>query len=153
MNAHGTSQEDPLTGPRVLAWRSLMRAQVRVLSQIRGELRPLGVSVSDFDVLVNIEPGEQLRHSTLAERVVLSRTGLTRLVDRMCRRGLVRRDGVATDGRGVLISLTPEGEELRREAVRLNARAVHRAMAELTASDVTALRALTSALGREPKGT
>ena len=64
----------------------------------------------------------ELRHTVLADRVVLSRTGLTRLISRLCERGLLQRHEGAEDGRGVLISLTDHhGVQVRERAVLASA--------------------------------
>ncbi|MDO5093458.1 MAG: MarR family transcriptional regulator [Propionibacteriaceae bacterium] len=137
-----------LTGPRVLAWRELMRAEARVLARIREELQAVDLSISDFDALANIRPGEALRHTVLADRVILSRTGLTRLITRLCERGLLQRHEDAGDGRGVLIGLTDHGAQVRERAALANAHAVEEAMKRLGDDQVAQLEHHVRLLGR-----
>jgi DNA-binding MarR family transcriptional regulator len=70
--------------------------------------------LSSYEVLLFLAdaPGGQLRMSELAEGVLLSRSGLTRLVDRLERDGLLRRERCADDARGFLATITPKGREL-----------------------------------------
>jgi len=73
-----------------------------------------GLALSSYEVLIYLEdaPGRRLRMHDLAESVLLSRSGLTRLVDRMERDGLIARESCPEDARGSFAKLTPEG--LRR---------------------------------------
>ena len=82
-----------------------------------------GLPVSSYEVLMFLDdaPGHRLRMSEIADRVLLSRSGLTRLVDRLDELGYVSRCAVETDGRGAFAKLTPAGIEVVREA-----RATHR---------------------------
>src|SRR5262249_9211007 len=81
-----------------------------------------GLDLTWFDVLIQLyeAPSQRLRMQRLADLVVLSRSGLTRLVDRIERAGLVRRELAADDRRGFYAVLTDEGR-----AVCERARALH----------------------------
>jgi DNA-binding MarR family transcriptional regulator len=109
-------------------WNALLRASSLVLAELDRRLRAdLGINVREFDVLVNLDqvPGERMRMTDLANAVLLSSGGLTRLVGRLEGRGLLRRDPDPRDGRGYLASLTPAGR-----AQLAAARAVHDAIIE-----------------------
>jgi DNA-binding MarR family transcriptional regulator len=69
-------------------------------------------------VLINLQraPGKRLRMAELADCVLLSRSGVTRLVDRLERDGLIIRDSCESDGRGLFAVLTDRGEELLSRA-------------------------------------
>lgn len=84
----------------------------------------------------------------LADRVVLSRTGLTRLITRLCERGLLQQREDAEDGRGMLISLTDHGVQVRERAVLASARAVEEAMKRLSDDQVAQLEHQARQLGR-----
>jgi DNA-binding MarR family transcriptional regulator len=77
-----------------------------------------GLSVSEFDVLITLAnaPGNERRMTELAGAVMLTPSGLTRLVTRLEREGLVRRRPAADDGRSFLAALTPEGKAKLEEA-------------------------------------
>ena len=77
-----------------------------------------GLTLSDYDVLVQLAraPGRKLRNIELAKAVVLTRSGVTRLVDGLEKDGLVKRSSCSTDKRGTFVSLTDRGLDRLREA-------------------------------------
>lgn len=98
---------------RQQAWRDLLHAHARLVRAIDEELAAAGLlSMEVYDVLLALKraPGRRLRLSDLAERVVLSRSGLTRLVDRVEAAGLLRRAPSPEDRRGSYAVLTPAGD-------------------------------------------
>jgi DNA-binding MarR family transcriptional regulator len=81
--------------------------------------------------------------SELNRHVLLSQPALSRLVDRLADRGLVRREADPADGRGVRLSLTDAGRALQRQIGRRHARDVARAMtAELTPAELRQLQVI-----------
>jgi DNA-binding MarR family transcriptional regulator len=74
--------------------------------------------LSSYDVLIYLgsAPGKRLRMAELADSVLLSRSGVTRLVDRLEREGLLVRDTCASDGRGCFAVLTEAGEDMLARA-------------------------------------
>ncbi|MGH3517320.1 MAG: MarR family winged helix-turn-helix transcriptional regulator [Haloechinothrix sp.] len=133
-------------------WRSLMDVHAAVLQQIESALEARHrVTVSEFDVLINL-PREGARMRELRDRVVLSQSALSRLVDRLERRGLVAREGVSDDSRAVHIRLTAEGRKLMRATARTNADVVERAFTDrLSQSELTALHKVFGRLRHELK--
>ena len=83
----------PLGDQQFEAWKALLRAQAELISTLDRELQAeRGLPITFFDVLIQLSAaGGRLRMSELADAVLLSRSGVTRLVDRMVRDGLVRR--------------------------------------------------------------
>ena len=118
------------------AWYQLLRVYGRVSERVEKRLET-GDHVQGgwYDVLVTLEKadGGRLRMSELADEVVLSRSGLTRLVDRLEREGLIRREGCPNDGRGFYAVITDAGLAARAAAWPT----VQRAMAELFARHVS----------------
>ncbi len=111
----------------MLAWRRFLRAHALVTRRLESDLlTEQHLSLATYDVLVQLveAPGRRLRMSDLAERVLLSRSGLTRLVDRMEREGLVFRAACDEDARGLFAVLTPEGLARLRAATPLHLRGV-----------------------------
>jgi DNA-binding MarR family transcriptional regulator len=95
------------------AWRAFLDAQAALLRQLEAELvEKEGMTLAEYDVLIQlgVAPGERLRMTDLSERVRLSRSGLTRLVDRLVKGGLVKRGRCASDRRGTFAILTPAGK-------------------------------------------
>jgi DNA-binding MarR family transcriptional regulator len=106
---------------RLAAWEAVLRAYATVVRALDAELQAEhDMSAGDFDVLITLanSPGDSLRMRELADRVVLSRSGITRRVDRLEREGLVRREPAPDDGRSITAVLTDAGRERLREAGR-----------------------------------
>jgi DNA-binding MarR family transcriptional regulator len=104
---------------RVGVWRSFLRAHSGVLRELERELAAeAGMPLGWYDVLLQLveAPERRLRMAELADRVLLSRSGLTRLIDRLQAEGLVRREPSPDDARGTFTVLTPEGYARLRTA-------------------------------------
>lgn len=100
-------------------WRAYLRGHASVTRALESELlAEQRLSLAAYDVLLRLGDAPQLslRMTELAEAVLLSRSGLTRLVDRLERAGLVRRSRVREDGRGIAATLTERGLERLRTA-------------------------------------
>lgn len=130
------------TASSITVWRTMLEIHAGLIEELSDAFATHGLSVSEFDVLVNIAPDEGVRHKDLACRVVLTRSALTRLVDRLIGRGLVVRSPDDVDGRGIRVSLTQAGTELRQAAARANAAIVRRRFAALDRTQLDALSGL-----------
>ena len=94
---------------RLGAWRAFLFAQATLLARLDAELQAeSGLTLAELDALVQLAltRDRRLRMSALADRVLLSRSGVTRLVDRLERDGWVTRETCAPDGRGAFAVLT-----------------------------------------------
>ncbi|AEH08370.1 transcriptional regulator, MarR family [Candidatus Protofrankia datiscae] len=115
-------EQEPLVDPRSMrAWRQFLRAHSYVTRKLESDLEAEHhLPLASYDVLVQLSeaPEGALRMNELAEAVLLSRSGLTRLVDRLEREGLVERRSCPSDARGTLATLTPEGRQRLRVASR-----------------------------------
>ena len=103
----------------MLAWRRFLVAHATVIRRLEADLlAEHRMPLASYDVLVQLveAPEHRLRMTELAQRVLLSRSGLTRLVDRLEREGLVRRDPCDSDARGMFAVITDEGYTRLREA-------------------------------------
>jgi DNA-binding MarR family transcriptional regulator len=97
------------------AWRGMLRAHAELTKQLDAELtREHDLPLSSYEVLLYLADSEdgRLRMSELADAVLLSRSGLTRLVDRLEREGLLERRRCTEDARGFFAEITPKGREL-----------------------------------------
>jgi DNA-binding MarR family transcriptional regulator len=115
--------------PRLGAWRSFIHAHARLLRRLDEELQAEhGLSLAEYDALVQLvnAPARRLRMSVLAERVLLSRSGITRLVDRLVASGMVERSACTTDARGAEAALTDQGLARLRAASRTHLDGVQR---------------------------
>lgn len=115
--------------PRLGAWRAFLEAHARVARRLDDELRAEhGISLAEYDALLQLAraPGRRLRMNQLADRVILSRSGITRLVDRLEAAGLVARTSCSTDARGAEAHLTEAGLERLRQAARTHLAGIER---------------------------
>ena len=106
-----------LTPTLISAWRGLLTIHTKVVSKVEARLAEAGLpTLTWYDVLIVLyeAPEHRLRMSDLAEGVLLSRSGLTRLVDRLESEGHLRREACATDKRGWHVTLTEKGLALLR---------------------------------------
>jgi DNA-binding MarR family transcriptional regulator len=97
---------------RMRAWRSFLEAHARVIDVLTAELESeRDLPLTWYDVLVQLSeaPDNKLRMQDLARAVLLSKSGLTRLVDRMTSDGLVTREPCLDDRRGTFVCLSPAG--------------------------------------------
>jgi DNA-binding MarR family transcriptional regulator len=105
---------------RIEVWRSFLRAHSQVVRRLERDLTAeAGLPLAWYDVLLQLAeaPNRRLRMAELADSVLLSRSGLTRLVDRLQAAGLVVREPFPGDARGMYTVLTPAGlDRLRRAA-------------------------------------
>jgi DNA-binding MarR family transcriptional regulator len=128
---------------RLTAWRLFLESYRRVLDTLDDELQSeRGLSLAWYDVLVQLfnAPDHRLRMNQLASRILLSKSGLTRLVDRMEAAGLVERASSPTDRRGSFAVLTPRGEGVFRNASPVHLDGIHKHFAcHLTAAEARTL--------------
>jgi DNA-binding MarR family transcriptional regulator len=125
------------------AWRAFLRAGTASALAFDAALADTGVSHSEYDVLVNVATGPKdgLRPTELAERVLITKSGLTRLLDRLVERGYIERRACASDRRGQLIVLTQDGRRAFRRAAPNVVRAIGTIFGEhFTERDISALR-------------
>jgi DNA-binding MarR family transcriptional regulator len=130
------------------AWKAFLHAQAALIRTLDRELEAeQGLPITFFDVLAQLsQAGGQLRMSELADAVLLSRSGVTRLVDRMERAGLVRREACATDRRASYATLTPEGKRAFRQAKPVHLRGIADHFARHLSDEEA--KTLAAALGR-----
>ena len=138
-SASAPSRSGPSTSTVRLAaetWESLFRAQVAVMRRLQSGPAFRNLAVNEYDVLFTLSrcPSGWLRLNELNDNVLLSQSSLSRLVDRLEKRGLVERMPAPDDGRGVLLKLTEEGAALQKEIGREHVRDI----AELVGPALTA---------------
>jgi DNA-binding MarR family transcriptional regulator len=133
------SRPDP---ERLAVWRSFLEAHAAITQTLAAELEveralPLGW----YDALLALhEAGGRLRMNELAGRLIVNKSSLSRLIDRMAAAGYVEREPCREDGRGQYAVLTREGRDTLRRAAPTHLRGVQQHFAQyLTDSDVVAL--------------
>jgi DNA-binding MarR family transcriptional regulator len=100
------------------AWLSLVRTYARLWDQLEGQMRrDHGLTIARYDVLANVElAGGRLGLSKLASSIVLSASGLSKLLDRMEASGLIRREPDPDDARSTFATITPRGRSIVKQA-------------------------------------
>jgi DNA-binding MarR family transcriptional regulator len=124
----------PLDEREMSAWHALIRAHNRVVRKLEAELEAEhGLTLPAYEVLAHLSdaPDAQLRMSELAQHAVLTPSGLTRLVDKLAREGLVRRDKCSADARVVYAVLTPLGRRRLEAAYPTHLRGVRAHLIDL----------------------
>jgi DNA-binding MarR family transcriptional regulator len=127
---------------RLRAWRLYFESALTLLDVLDAELeQAVGISQRWYDALVHLEDiPDGLRMNELAERILYSKSGFTRVVDRMEEAGLLSRVRPDKDRRSILVVLTDKGRETMERARRYHRDGIERHFAEhLTDTDVKAL--------------
>ncbi len=140
------SVSEGLTSTELTAWRTFLRAHATVTRRLEAELiAEHDLPLASYDVLVQLSeaPDRRLRMTELADRVLLSRSGLTRLADRLERDGLISRQACPSDARGTLAVLTDAGLARLEQAWPTHRRGVaEHVTGRLTPDEVATLGAL-----------
>jgi DNA-binding MarR family transcriptional regulator len=114
---------------RIGVWRSYLRTHAEMVRRLERDLiDEVGLPLGWYDVLLQLAeaPEHRLRMAELAQRVLLSRSGLTRLVDRLEAEGLVTRAPFPGDGRGLYTVLTDAGFARLRAAAPVHLAGIQR---------------------------
>ena len=138
-------RESTLSSPspeRLRAWRLYWESALALVDLLDSELEhDAGIPLRWYDALVHLEEEpEGLRMNELAERILYSKSGFTRVVDRMEEADLVRRTRPDNNRRSILVVLTDQGREMIEHARRHHRRAIEQHFSQhLTDSDVKAM--------------
>jgi DNA-binding MarR family transcriptional regulator len=132
------------TRKQLIGWRSFVECSTVVLDVLDEELQAdAGLSLSWYDLLVRLEENDGMRMNEIAERILFSKSGLTRMIDRMEEADLVRRERPAEDRRVIRVWMTPHGTETLRAARKVHHRGIQRHyLGHLTARDLEAIAAV-----------
>jgi DNA-binding MarR family transcriptional regulator len=140
--------EELPSGVGLDAWDSFLRAHATLMRHLEIDLaQATGLALADFDVLAQLaRAGGELRMTELADRALISRSGMTRRVARLVEEGLVRRADSDSDGRGVVVALTEAGVARLAETAPVHLRGIsERFVAQL---DILELAVLGNALDK-----
>ena len=138
-------KEQSLSSPspeRLYSWRLFFESALALGDVLDTELvHAVGIPQRWYDVLVHLEESpDGIRMNELAERILYSKSGFTRVVDRMEEAGLVRRVRPEHDRRSILVVLTDKGTETMEEARRHHRDGIERHFSRhLTEADIKAL--------------
>jgi DNA-binding MarR family transcriptional regulator len=149
-----TISETRLEGVALEAWRDYLKSHATILRVLDAELvAEHGLTTRDYEVLLYLSQTErrQLAMSALAERTMLTRSGITRLVDGLVGAGLIERKSCPNDARVSYAQLTDEGYEKLRDASRSHIAGVRRQFVERFSDEE--LHTLAELLSRLPGAT
>lgn len=110
---------DLLTPLELQAWRGMLRAHAALVRVLDADLRAShGLSLTSYEalMLLGTSPRKRMRISELSSATLLSVSGMSRMVDRLVREGLVVRESCEDDGRGAEVALTASGRGRLRAA-------------------------------------
>ena len=137
------------------AWTAFLNAQASLLRRLEAELiESQDMTLAEFDVLIQLgmAPDRRLRMTELSDRVRLSHSGVTRLVDRLTQAGLVERTRCDSDRRGTFATLTPAGRARPRRARPVHLRGVREHFGKrLTATQLSAVAEALEPLARDSR--
>ena len=149
--------EGRLEGASLEAWRSYLQSHASIVRVLDAELAAdHGITSRDYEVLLYLaqEDGHRLPMSALAERTMLTRSGITRLVDGLVNSGLIERVACPNDARVSYAQLTDSGYEKLREAGCTHVRSIqHLFLEHFAPEEIERLAGLLSRLpGARPGG-
>ncbi|MGS2807147.1 MarR family winged helix-turn-helix transcriptional regulator [Nocardia sp. MW-W600-9] len=133
--------DQPSRRPAVAAWAALLQVHATLVPELDAELRKAaGLPLTWYDVLLELDAAGPMRMSDLGERVVLSRTRVSRLVAELEANGLLTRESNPDDGRSALVAISDLGRRRFREAAPHYLDGIERALgAHLDPAELTAL--------------
>jgi DNA-binding MarR family transcriptional regulator len=142
--------------PRLAPWRAFLLAHARIVRRLDEELRAEHeLTIGEYDALVTVAqaPDRRIRMRQLADEVILSKSGVTRLIDRLVDDGLVERSACLSDARGAEAVLTERGLTRLRAASRTHLRGIHEHfLAVLGPDDLDAVEQTMTSIARHAGG-
>jgi DNA-binding MarR family transcriptional regulator len=140
---HCATEDDRLSAAELAAWRGMIRVHSYLLRALDAEMTAgQGLTLRTYEVLLFLgdAPRNRLRMSELSRSVLLSASGVSRLVDRLERDGYVRRERCDLDGRGFYAALTAAGAQKLQEARATHLQGIRRVFLErFSAADLARL--------------
>ncbi len=129
-----TDATDPLR-----IWFRIIRLNRRATNAVAAELKTLGLSIPQFDLLSTLTEREGLSQQELAERLYVTKGNVSGLLDRMVEAGLVERRSIPGDRRSNALHLTPKGRDLANQGIEAQRSYVMRTLGTLSAQDLADL--------------
>ncbi|MGJ3264300.1 MAG: MarR family winged helix-turn-helix transcriptional regulator [Salinarimonas sp.] len=127
------------TPETVRVWLRFVRLQQRLANGIAGELRAIGLSIPQFDLVSTLSEREGITQGELAQRLYVTKGNVSGLVDRLVEAGLVERRPIPGDRRSHALHLTPAGRARAQEGIAAQRSFVARTLGRLPPEDVAAL--------------
>lgn len=134
-----------MSRPSVMAWMRLARVFQKIDRASEVQLRPWNLNVAQFDVLARVGAAKGITQQELADRLLVTKGNISQLLDRLERRGLLKR---CQEGRTNTLSLTEEGQQLYAQVVPAQEEMVAQHFSALTSQEVNQLLHLLRKLDR-----
>ncbi len=134
-----------MSRPSVMAWMRLARVFQKIDRASEVRLRPWNLNVAQFDVLARVGAAKGITQQELADRLLVTKGNISQLLDRLERRGLLKR---CQEGRTNTLSLTEEGQQLYAQVVPAQEEMVAQHFSALTSQEVNQLLHLLRKLDR-----
>lgn len=131
--------QSPADADPLRVWFRFVRLHRRASSAIAGELKAIGLSIPQFDLLSTLTEREGLSQQELAERLYVTKGNVSGLLDRMVEAGLVERRSIPGDRRSNALHLTPKGLELAQKGIAAQKAYVTRTLGILSPQDLNDL--------------
>ncbi len=128
------NEVDPLR-----VWFRFVRLHRRASNAVAAELKALGLSIPQFDLLSTLTEQEGLSQQELAQRLYVTKGNVSGLLDRMVEAGLVERRPIPGDRRSNALHLTPKGRDLANQGIEAQRSYVMRTLGTLSAQDLADL--------------
>jgi MarR family transcriptional regulator, organic hydroperoxide resistance regulator len=133
-------------------WLRFVRLQQRLSAAVAGELRTIGLSIPQFDVISTLTEREGMTQQELAERLYVTKGNVSGLIDRMVDAGLVERRPIPGDRRSHALHLTERGRELAERGIALQRSYVDATLGRLGSGDVAELDRIVRLWREEARG-
>lgn len=133
--------------PGYPAWIEVVKTYAKCQRLMTERLADIDLSVAQHEVLLAIARSQGLSQKTLARRLLVGKSNVTGLVQRLEARGLVYRERDASDARGRHVFLTAAGRRLLRKAARIHAGIVELMLDNVSERNVTHMRRLMRTVG------
>lgn len=127
------------TPETVRVWLRFVRLQQRLSNAIAAELREIGLSIPQFDLISTLTEREGITQGELAQRLYVTKGNVSGLVDRLVEAGLVERRAIPGDRRSHALHLTPKGRDFAQRGIAAQRAFVARTLGRLPTEDVAEL--------------
>ncbi len=151
---HSPVQETPPgeTLNPLSVWLRFVRLQQRVSAAVAGQLRGIGLSIPQFDVISTLTEREGITQQELAERLYVTKGNVSGLIDRMEEAGLVERRPIPGDRRSHAVHLTRRGRDLAERGIALQRAYVEATLGRLARKDIADLDRIVRLWREEARG-
>jgi DNA-binding MarR family transcriptional regulator len=151
MTQTAATRPAPDTADPLRVWFRFVRLQHRLSAAVGAQLKAIGLSIPQFDLLSTLSEREGSTQQDLAQRLYVTKGNVSGLVDRLVEAGLVERRPIPGDRRSHALHLTPRGRALAEQGIAAQRAYVHRTLGRLPPDDVAELERIVLAWREEAR--